>query len=229
MQEGDNGRVSLRSCESCHRAPCNAEVGLPPTIPKELTDDSATSWEAAAAALQRPGKRQQSRGKLAVSISFGAPGWDLRHGTCKPVTPVKEDSSDIVAEQILAASSSDIVAEQSFAASLLGVFQVMCYPMGLVGITFVANLPASKILTFWVSSLLKSTLGTGAVAAGWAWLMQVKSFTIISSRTIYRASCYFNLLLGCLWIAANACGALERLNYAEQHEPLAVPVPRIGA
>lgn len=101
---------------------------------------------------------------------------------------------------------------------LLGVLQGLCCPMGLVGMTFLVNLSMSGILAFLVTFIFVSVLGTGSVAAFWAYLSSI-GFGKISPKTVYHASCAFTLLLGVTWIISNYCGLLELLDYTESsHE-----------
>jgi len=97
---------------------------------------------------------------------------------------------------------------------LLGVLQGLCCPMGLVGMTFLVNLHMSGILAFLAMFILVSVLGTGLVAAFWAYFSSL-GFGQISPKTVYHASCGFTLMLGAVWIIANYCGLLELLDYTE--------------
>merc|ERR1719277_307897 len=104
--------------------------------------------------------------------------------------------------------------------ALLGVLQGMCCPLGLVGIAFLASLPPSGIFVFVAVFLVVSVVGTGAVASLWRYFSSNPVLTsAVSSKTLYRLSCGFTVLLGAAWIAANFYGVLDRLNYAEGAHP----------
>lgn len=101
----------------------------------------------------------------------------------------------------------------------IGILQGMCCPMGLVGVAFLASLPPVGVVVFIATFLLVAAVGIGAVSS--LWLLLVSNTLLnsgISSRTLYRMSCGFTMLLGAVWIVANFYGVLDKLNYAEGAE-----------
>lgn len=100
-------------------------------------------------------------------------------------------------------------------AGLLGVMQGMCCPMGLMGLVILASLPASSIAEFILIFLVVSCVGTGTMALTWARF--ASSGTVVSTRSLYRASCSITILIGLAWVVAKHFGVLHVLNYAHHH------------
>lgn len=99
--------------------------------------------------------------------------------------------------------------------AIVGFVQGMCCPMGLVQLSYLAGRGALDTVVFCFVTVLVSILGTALLAAGWAALTRSELLKSISPVFMYRASCGFTLLLGILWIAANYCDILHKLNYVE--------------
>lgn len=97
----------------------------------------------------------------------------------------------------------------------IGMLQGFCCPLGMVGMTFLATLSAVGAVTFLFTFLIISAFGTASLAAAWACLTSRGIGTTVSPRAVYRTSCCFTMCLGILWIVANYCGFLDKLNYAE--------------
>lgn len=97
---------------------------------------------------------------------------------------------------------------------LLGFLQGVCCPIGLVGISVAADLPTvGRMLVFLVIFSFVSALGTGVFSHCWARLVRSGAggaVTFFSPMLAYRCSCSFTLLLGIVWMVANAFGILDQ-------------------
>merc|ERR1719362_237166 len=102
--------------------------------------------------------------------------------------------------------------------ALIGLLQGACCPIAIVGLSFVAALPAMGVAFFLITFMAISSLGTASMAVFWAWATNTGICGGLSPRFAYRMSCCFTLILGILWVTANFCGVLDRLNYAEAAE-----------
>jgi len=226
LQENVDGSISLKTC-SCHGHGQSHEHGHPqekgdqvlvPEVPlPSYAHDVAASTHRSS---RRPGRRG-----VRISAAFD----QCQDACCNPVaeqTHVEDslEADDALAEQVpllpQSASKVDPVmadkASANIQGALLGVLQGMCCPMGLVGIAFLTSLPPMGIAVFIITFLLVSAVGTGAVACLWLQFASSSVFgSSISSRTLYRLSCGFTVLLGAVWILANFYGMLDKLNYAE--------------
>merc|ERR1719362_129001 len=99
--------------------------------------------------------------------------------------------------------------------AMIGIFQGACCPLGMVGISFLATLPVPGIVVFLLTFMAVSAFGTAILAVCWAWVTSNGICGGLSPKFGYRVSCCLTLSLGILWIIANYCGFLEKLNYAE--------------
>mmetsp|Transcript_171240 Transcript_171240/g.549035 ORF Transcript_171240/g.549035 Transcript_171240/m.549035 type:complete len:396 (-) Transcript_171240:76-1263(-) len=239
LQEAEDGSVSLRSCECCHQGPSSygamnehLDEKLPARPPKKSGRkpgklQACASYRNSSFCGDENCPDEPHKHEHTQERDDGCPGdsttdGEVASGQEEGVAPSRATSrAAIEAPELPVAApgqdAKEATTSQSYAGALLGVFQGMCCPMGLVGITFIASLPATGILTFLLSFLLVSALGTGLIAYIWAMMMRAKACTSVSSKAMYRSSCYFTVALGIAWVVANACGVLESLNYAEHH------------
>jgi len=102
--------------------------------------------------------------------------------------------------------------------ALVGVLQGACCPLAMVGLSFLAARPVLGIVFFLMSFTASSALGTASVSVVWAWATSTGICGGLSPKFAYRMSCCLTLTLGILWVMANYCGVLEKLNYAEAAE-----------
>jgi len=135
-----------------------------------------------------------------------------------PAVPVGPEDPESQDELPLAECSTawQPLYERSLKSAMVGVLQGMCCPMGLVGMSYIAGQGPAQVCTFLLVSVLVSVIGTGLIAAFWAWLTTNQLASSIDPRMVYRASCGFSLILGLLWIVANYLDVLDQLNYAER-------------
>jgi len=102
--------------------------------------------------------------------------------------------------------------------ALIGLLQGACCPLAIVGLSFLAAQPVLGIVFFLISFIAVSALGTASVAVVWAWATSTGICGGLSPKLAYRMSCCFTLVLGILWVVANYCRFVEKLNYAEAAE-----------
>lgn len=139
LQEGDDGTVTLKSCECCIQVPAPAGYGA------TLADAPGFDRMPVRAA---PRKHQQSRGKFKPCADYRdgrACSADHEHMTSdssctenccteEAPGPCAEPMKPEAAKGGKKIEGSERI-RTDFAASLLGIFQGMCCPMGLVGVT----------------------------------------------------------------------------------------------
>jgi hypothetical protein len=134
------------------------------------------------------------------------------HGTrfCASFT-CKADAGQAKPQQPATPASEKL---HSGAGAVLGLFQGMCCPMGLMGVSFLASLPLAGIFCFLAAFVVFSSLGTGAIAMGWAYAAG-GGFAGVSQKALYRASCSFTMALGVLWLVATYGRFIQKLDYTE--------------
>jgi len=138
---------------------------------------------------------------------------------CQPCDATPAEPMDTVGSKsytVLGSSKTDGSKHFDFKGASLGTLQGLCCPMGAMGIAFLASLPPVGIAVFTVIFFLVSVVGTGAVSSLWLrFASRTADSNAISSRTLYRLSCAFTVVLGVAWIVANYFDVLDKLNYAE--------------
>lgn len=235
-----DGSVSLKGC-SCHGHSHQHVSGeeddlCPPCAPPEFH-----SPPQAFQGRTRSAKRLARSSKPTFAASFGQcqevgcdhAGHDHMKADneaaeqdpllpCTEASTVQLDSSKLSMDR-RSCSTGDM------RSALLGALQGMCCPMGLVGIALLASLSPLGIAVFVMVFLVVSAVGVGGIACLWSHFASRSSTSgALSQKTMYRVSCGFTVLLGTIWIAANFCGVLDQLNYAEGahgvHEPALVAV-----
>lgn len=111
--------------------------------------------------------------------------------------------------------------------AIMGTIQGICCPMTLVGTTFAGFLSTPvRCAVFGFSFLVWSMFGTGALAVMWSRITRTGA-SWLSPRTVYRSTCVVTLLLGVVWILANATGRLDSLEWTskifvqhmDEHQP----------
>lgn len=164
-----------------------------------------TKEEGDAPALQQrsPRKRRQSK----FCDTFGKKELGVE-GTSSTVVPVPHSHAG--AHQLLSWTGRDVKG------AVIGVIQGFCCPMSLVGTTFTGLLGTPTVCAMFVASfLLVSTVGTGLLTMGWSSLTR-SGGTWLPPRAVYRATCASTLMLGVVWIVANAMGRLDVLEWTER-------------
>lgn len=151
----------------------------------------------------------------------------VQHHT--PKSPKKKElfCQDFRSEGASSESSPLLARDQQFSTNgkglqgaLVGLVQGMCCPMGLVSMGASAGKTTAEIAILSLTTIAVSILGTGAVAAGWAYLSSSSWMSGVNPKFVYRISCLVGLVLGVLWMFANYCGVLHKLNFAEGHHAM---------
>ncbi|OLQ08266.1 hypothetical protein AK812_SmicGene8257 [Symbiodinium microadriaticum] len=143
-----------------------------------------------------------------------ATGTHAHHHGCSDSHHAEDDCTEETPLIIQVEDVHDVKGRDTKGA-IVGFVQGMCCPMGLVQLSYLAGRGALDTVVFCFVTVLVSILGTALLAAGWAALTRSELLKSISPVFMYRASCGFTLLLGILWIAANYCDILHKLNYVE--------------
>mmetsp|Transcript_31159 Transcript_31159/g.58461 ORF Transcript_31159/g.58461 Transcript_31159/m.58461 type:complete len:288 (-) Transcript_31159:96-959(-) len=104
--------------------------------------------------------------------------------------------------------------------AVVGFVQGMCCPMGLVQLSYLAGRGALDSIVFSLVTVVVAVTGTSLLAASWAGLTRSNLLKSVNPFYMYRMSCGFTFTLGVLWIVANYCNVLDKLNYAEATDEL---------
>jgi len=206
------GQVSLRSCKCCASGVSSGAVA----------DDGAEAPPPPPAGGKLCLSRDFSRGPCCGGPRRGYGSISKSHGQLSSNS--SGSAGDGVASSVGDGQGESLSAKaglSDYSAAFIGIAQGMCCPMGLVGIAFLASLPPAGVATFLIVFLLVSATGTGAFSCLWSSLTgahtQAGAGGSTWARSMYRGSCAFTLVLGIIWIVANAFDALDHINFADAH------------
>lgn len=101
---------------------------------------------------------------------------------------------------------------------LVGFVQGVACPAGILGLAFLKRFTSAfQIFIFVAIFFAVTTLAMGFMAMAYGMLTQRFVSSAVLGRTIYCASCFLSLALGCTWIYLNATGGLDAI-FGHDHD-----------
>jgi len=226
IKENDDGTQTILSCDCCSKsapkptrqvpieatssssapAPPGMDLGLPPPPPQSEGHPVRSSKRS----LGRPQKR---KGVAFCEPFVGKEG----EGCCCSEGGDPEACLKAAPKSADPESRSEVATWDSrdVNGAVMGTIQGLCCPMTLAGTTFAGMLDTPQLYAaFGVAFVVSSCAVTAGIALLWSRLFRTGS-AWLAPKPIYRITCAANLLLGIVWVVANAAGTLERLDWTD--------------
>lgn len=147
---------------------------------------------------------------------------DCNHNDCDAALDPEAEKAPLLCAQdkIGPAATEEKSAKYSwddFKGAFVGMLQGLCCPSCIAGLAFVGQYGAQRHSNFdtvyFMVMCFASLIISSGVIATLCVLLTGYCGAYLSTRTIYRSSCIFSVIVGVVWIVLNALGKLQVIEY----------------